>query len=198
MNPSQPEPTGVSRADKESRLAQRGRAVWLYGLPGSGKSTLAAALEARLAALGRATALLDGDAVRAGLSRGLGFGERDRTENLRRAAEAARILVGSGLVAVCAFITPLAEQRRMVRGVIGDGDLLLAYLSAGPEACAARDPKGLYARARAGGLPGFTGVGSGFEAPGPGEHPLVLDTGREGVDACLERLLSAVLPRIRL
>jgi adenylylsulfate kinase len=188
----------VSRAEKESRLAQRGQAVWLYGLPGAGKTTLASALEARLASMGYATALLDGDRIRGSLNRDLGFSDADRTENLRRSAEVARLLVEAGLVAVCAFITPRASQRRMVRSILGEDDLVEVFLSAGLAQCSGRDPKGLYARARAGGLAAFTGIGSEFEPPGASEHPLAIDSGGADVEACLARLLERVVPRLGL
>lgn len=198
MNQSQPATGGVSRAAKESRLAQRGQAVWLYGLPGAGKTTLAAALESRLASMGCATALLDGDQIRGGLNRDLGFSDGDRTENLRRSAEVARLMVEAGLVAVCAFITPRAEQRRMVRSIIGGDDLVEAYLSAGLAACAGRDPKGLYAGARAGTVAALTGIGSAFEPPGASERPLTIDSGGTDVEACLAKLLGSVVPRLNL
>ncbi|HUL51894.1 MAG TPA: adenylyl-sulfate kinase, partial [Opitutaceae bacterium] len=120
----------LARPEKEAKLRQRARVVWLYGLPGSGKSTLAAALERRLHAEGFTTHLLDGDNLRAGLNRDLGFSEADRAENIRRAAEVAKLLVQAGIVVVCAFITPRRVLRELARGIVGADDFLEVYVEA--------------------------------------------------------------------
>lgn len=202
MDPS-PSPTfsdtdRVSRAAKERRLCQRGHVLWLYGLSGSGKSTLATRLEDRLAGRGFATLRLDGDEVRNGLNRGLGFSDDDRTENLRRAGEVARLTARAGLVTLCAFITPRRAQRAMLREIIGPDDLSIVHLAASFAACAHRDPKGLYARAAARDLTQFTGVDSSFEQPLPGEDALAIDTEAVSPEPCVERLLGLVLPLITL
>jgi adenylylsulfate kinase len=193
----------LARADKEARLGQRGRVIWLYGLSGSGKSTLAIALERRLHAEGFATQLLDGDNVRTGLNRGLGFSDADRTENIRRIAEVAKLHAHAGLVTLCSFITPLRAHRALAREIIGADDLLEVYVKASFATCAARDPKGLYAKAAAGGVGQFTGKDSSFEEPAPATEPteaatLVIDTEAATPEACLTTLHAAVLPRIRL
>jgi len=187
----------ISRREKERRLNERGPILWLYGLSGSGKSALAIALERELAAQGILTLLLDGDELRAGLNRGLGFSDADRTENLRRAAEVARLLTRSGLVVICAFITPLRSQRALVGEIIGPGDLTLVHLSASFGICAQRDPKRLYARAAADKLAQFTGRDSTFEAPVPGADSLAVDTGQETPAASLARLRAIIEPKIR-
>lgn len=195
----------LPRSDKERRLGQHGRVIWLYGLSGSGKSTLAIALERRLHAEGFATQLLDGDNIRTGLNRGLGFSDADRAENLRRIAEVAKLHAHAGLVTLCSFITPLRAHRALAREIIGAGDLLEVFVKADFATCAKRDPKGLYAKAAAGGVGQFTGKDSSFEEPltgtetSPGEAAtLVIDTEAATPEACLAALHAAVLPRIRL
>lgn len=195
----------LSRADKELSLGQRGQVIWLYGLSGSGKSTLAIALERRLHVEGFTTQLLDGDSVRTGLNRGLGFSDEDRAENIRRIAEVAKLHAQTGIVTLCSFITPLRALRASARSIIGADDLLEVYVKASFAACAARDPKGLYAKALAGGVGSFTGKDSAFEEPAtaksaePGDvATLVLDTEATTPEACLATLHAAVLPRIRL
>jgi adenylylsulfate kinase len=187
----------LDRAAKEARLHQRGRVIWLYGLSGSGKSTLAVAMERRLHAEGFTTHLLDGDNVRTGLNRDLGFGDADRTENIRRVAEVAKLFVSAGLVVVAAFITPLREHRRLAREIIGTEDFVEVFAAASFETCARRDPKGLYAKARAGGVAQFTGRDSVFEPPAAGDGALILDTEAEGAEDSLARLHAAIAPRLR-
>ena len=189
----------LPRADKEARLGQRGQVIWLYGLSGSGKSTLAIALERRLHAEGFATQLLDGDNVRTGLNRGLGFSDADRAENIRRIAEVAKLHAQAGLVTLCSFITPLRSLRESARAIIGTADLLEVYVKADFATCAKRDPKGLYAKAAAGGVGQFTGKDSAFEEPTADDAgTLVIDTEAASPEACLAALHAAVLPRIRL
>lgn len=188
----------LGRAEKESRLKQRARVIWLYGLSGAGKSTLAMALERRLHAEGRVTHLLDGDNVRTGLNRNLGFTDADRDENIRRVAEVAKLFVQAGVVTLCSFITPTRQQRQAARAIIGAEDFIEVYVRASYETCAARDPKGLYAKAHSGQVKQFTGRDSGFEPPTDADAALVLDTEAEGPGASLERLHAAVLPRIQI
>ncbi len=187
----------LGRAEKEASLRQRGRVIWLYGLSGSGKSTLAIALERRLHAEGFTTHLLDGDNVRTGLNRDLGFTDADRAENIRRIAEVAKLFVQAGVVVIASFITPLRAHRELARAIVGGEDFLEVYVSASFEACALRDPKGLYAKAKAGGVRQFTGRDSTFEAPAadaPGV--LVIDTEAGPAEVSLAQLHQAVLPRI--
>ncbi len=186
----------ISRAEKESRLKQRARVIWLYGLSGSGKSTLAIALERRLAAEGFTTHLLDGDNVRTGLNRGLGFSDADRAENIRRVAEVAKLFVQAGVVTLCSFITPTRALRAAAREIIGAADLVEVYVHASFETCAQRDPKGLYAKASAGGVKQFTGRDSGFEQPLPEDGSFHIDTEAESPDASLTRLHAIVRQKI--
>ena len=185
----------ISRADKETRLRQRGRMIWLYGLSGSGKSTLAAGLERRLHGEGFATQLLDGDLVRAGLNRDLGFSDADRAENIRRVAEVGRLFVQAGIVVIAAFITPTRALRALAREIVGAEDFTEIYVEASWDACQRRDVKGLYARAGRGEVPRFTGKDSPFEPPERAD--LVVNTERESADQSLERIHALVRPRLR-
>ena len=185
----------LSRRDKETKLRQRARVVWLYGLSGSGKSTLAAGLERRLHADGFTTHLLDGDNVRTGLNRDLGFSDADRGENIRRVAEASRLFVQAGVIVINAFITPTRALRELARGIIGADDFIEVYVEALWETCARRDPKGLYAGAGRGEVRQFTGRDAPFEPPE--KAPLVLNTDRESVGQSLEHLYAFVSPRLR-
>ncbi len=186
----------ISRAEKESRLKQRARVIWLYGLSGSGKSTLAIALECRLAAEGFTTHLLDGDNLRTGLNRGLGFSDADRAENIRRVAEVAKLFVQAGVVTLCSFITPSRALRASAREIIGADDFLEIYVHASFETCAQRDPKGLYAKASSGAVKQFTGRDSGFEQPLPEDGAHRIDTEAETPDASLNRLHAIVRQKI--
>jgi adenylylsulfate kinase len=188
----------LSRESKEILLGQHGRVVWLYGLSGSGKSTLGIALERRLHEAGFATQLLDGDNIRTGLNRGLGFSDADRAENIRRIAEVAKLFAQTGVVTLCSFITPQRAHRSLAREIIGTADLLEVYVKASFETCAKRDPKGLYAKAAAGGVGQFTGKDSSFEEPSSDDgRTFVIDTEVMSAEQSLERLLAEVLPRIR-
>ena len=152
----------VTKAARAGLNGQRPIIVWFTGLSGAGKSTIANLLERKLHALGKRTYLLDGDNMRQGLNRDLGFTEADRAENMRRAAEVARLMMDAGLVVMAAFISPFRREREMVRAVVGDEDFLEVYISTPLEVCEARDPKGLYRRARAGQLPNMSGIDSPY------------------------------------
>lgn len=185
----------LPREAKESLLGQAGAVIWMYGLSGSGKSTLANLLERRLHEERRFVKVLDGDNVRSGLNRNLGFSDEDRLENIRRVAEVAKLFAEAGVVTIASFITPNNELRSLARSIIGDDDLLEVYVQASYETCARRDPKGLYAKVHAGEVKDFTGKDSGFEEP---DRPdLILDTEALDEDQCLARLLDAVRNRIQ-
>lgn len=187
----------LGRADKEAKLKQRGRVIWLYGLSGSGKSTLAIALERRLHAEGVTTHLLDGDNVRTGLNRDLGFTDADRAENIRRIAEVAKLFVQAGVVVIASFITPLRAHRQLARSIIGADDFVEIYVAASFETCAKRDPKGLYAKAGAGGVKQFTGKDSAFETPSAEDIGAVTIDTEAGTPAdSLAQLHAVVTPRI--
>lgn len=184
----------LSRREKEQKLRQRANAFWLCGLSGSGKSTLANALERRLHAEGFTTHLLDGDNLRRGLNRDLGFSEADRAENIRRAAETAKLFVQAGIIVISAFITPTRALRELARNIIGADDFMEIYVEAALPTCARRDPKGLYAKAGRGGVREFTGIDAPFEPPEPGG--IVINTDLEPVEASAERLYRAARPRL--
>ena len=172
-----------------------GGVVWLTGLSGSGKSTVAAELERRLLALGRPVWVLDGDKVREGLCSDLGFSPEHRKENIRRIAEVARLFADAGLICIVAFISPYRADRERARSLLPKGRFIEVYLSAPLEVCEQRDPKGLYAKARAGLVKDFTGITAPYEAPL--EPELELRTDKFTVQECVSTLalkLSEKLP----
>lgn len=155
----------IHRAQREALNQHRGRVVWFTGLSGSGKSTLANALELQLHRLGLRTYILDGDNVRQGLNRDLGFSDAERVENIRRVAEVARLMLDAGLVVMTAFISPFRRERDLARELIGAADFIEIHVSTPLQVCEARDIKGLYRRARAGELANMTGIDSPYEPP---------------------------------
>lgn len=172
--------TRIDKAARARAIGQQPRVLWLTGLPAAGKSTIADRVEQKLQALGRRTYLLDGDNVRHGLSRDLGFTDRDRVENIRRVAEVAKLMVDAGLIVIVSFISPFRSERRMARELLEEGEFLEIFVDAPLEVCEARDPKGLYAKARRGDLTNFTGIDSPYEPP---EDPeLRIDTTRLSPD----------------
>jgi len=179
----------LPREAKEELLGQRGRVIWMYGLSGSGKSTLANLLERRLHSEGRLVKVLDGDNLRSGLNKNLGFSDEDRQENIRRVAEVAKLFSDSGVIVIASFITPNNELRKSARDVIGDEDLLEVYIKASFETCAERDPKGLYAKVKAGEVKQFTGKDSAFEEPDRAD--LIIDTETHSEDESLDILAKA-------
>jgi adenylylsulfate kinase len=186
----------LSRAEREKKLKQRAKVIWLSGLSGSGKSTLTTALERRLFAKGFVTTLLDGDNVRDGLNRGLGFTDADREENNRRVAEVAKLFVQSGIICLNSFITPKESFRELARTIIGTENLLEIYVECSFETCKKRDVKGLYKKAAAGNVANFTGKESAFEPP---SHPhLVLNTETASLEDSLESLYSFVIGHIQI
>lgn len=185
----------TTRQRKEAILRQHGVCAWLVGLSGSGKSTLAHGLEAELEQRGLHCVLLDGDVLRTGLNQGLGFSEADRTENIRRAAEVARLLVHHGTVVIAAFITPTQAMRDQVRTIVGGDDLIEVFVDAPLQVCEERDVKGLYRRARSGAVQAFTGVSAPFEPPT--RPDLHLRTADNDIHACVQQLLAAILPRVQ-
>ena len=178
----------VNKAARAAHKLQTPRCIWFTGLSGSGKSTLANLLEKRLHAEGRHTYLLDGDNVRHGLNRDLGFTEADRVENIRRVAEVARLMVDAGLMVLVSFISPFRSERRMARDLFDSGEFVEVFVDAPISECERRDVKGLYAKARSGSLKNFTGIDSPYEAPESAE--LRLQTANNSAETCVEQLLA--------
>ena len=184
-----------SREAKEQQLRQRGLTVWFTGLSGSGKSTIAVALERRLSQQGIFSRILDGDNIRTGINRGLGFSEEERRENIRRIAEVSKLFTETGIVTLSAFVSPTNELREMAREIIGKEDFVEIFVATPLEECERRDVKGLYAKARRGEIKDFTGITSPFEAP---ESPaLAIDTTNLSVEEAVERVLEIIVPKIK-
>lgn len=179
--------SGLTRAEREQVRGHRGATLWFTGLSGSGKSTLAAGLERQLLARGCATYLLDGDNVRHGLNRDLGFAPEDRSENNRRIGEVAKLFTDASVLCLCAFISPYREDRARLRAAMPPGDFVEIYVRASLAVCEVRDPKGLYKKARAGEIPDMTGIGAPYESPEAPE--LVLDTEQSAIGPNLEEAL---------
>ncbi|MCY3607400.1 MAG: adenylyl-sulfate kinase [Acidimicrobiaceae bacterium] len=179
----------VTGADREAHFGHRAMTVWFTGLSGSGKSTLAFALEEALLERGVAAYVLDGDNIRFGLNRDLGFSPEDRTENIRRIGEVCRLFSDAGIVVLTAFISPYVADRNQVRAIHPDGAFVEVYVDTPLEVCEARDPKGLYVKARAGEIPDFSGISAPYEPPTSPE--ITVDTSQP-LDACVTQLLAAL------
>ena len=178
----------VERADRERLLHQRGVTLWLTGLSASGKSTIAMATEALLVERGHLAYVLDGDNVRHGLNKNLGFAPEDRTENIRRVAEVAKLVTEAGAIVLTSFISPYRADRDASRALFEKGDFAEVFVQASIEVCESRDPKGLYKKARAGEIPEFTGISAPYEEP---EKPEVrLETGSLSVEESAEKLVA--------
>ncbi len=177
--------TKESRAEQKS---QQPRLIWFTGLSGSGKSSIANILEKKLQAMGRHTITLDGDNVRHGLNRDLGFTKADRVENIRRVGEASKLMVDAGLICITSFISPFESERQMVRDLLGDGEYLEVFVDTPIEVCEQRDVKGLYAKARAGELPNFTGISSPYEAPVNPE--VTIDTTQVSAEKAADQIID--------
>ena len=180
--------TEVGKAQRARQKGQRPCVLWFTGLPASGKSTTANRVERKLAALGRHSYLLDGDNVRLGLNRDLGFTDADRVENVRRVAEVAKLFVDAGLIVLVSFISPFRDERRMARALVEEGEFAEIFVDTPIEECERRDPKGLYRKARAGELRNFTGIDSAYEPP---ERPeLVLNTAERSVEEVSDEVIA--------
>jgi bifunctional enzyme CysN/CysC len=187
------QPLTVSKSARASLKEQGSCIVWFTGLSGAGKSTIANLVEGKLSADGHHTYLLDGDNVRHGLNKDLGFTDADRVENIRRVGEVAKLFVDAGLIVLCSFISPFRAERATVRGLVDPAEFIEIYVKAPLEVCESRDPKGLYAKSRSGRLPNFTGIDSPYEPP---ERPdLVLDTTSAAADALAQRVTALLEAR---
>lgn len=180
----------IAREDREKLNGHKGQVIWFTGLSGSGKSTLANALELELHAKGYRTYILDGDNVRQGLNRDLGFTDADRVENIRRIAEVAKLMMDAGLIVLTAFISPFRREREMAKELIGEDRFVEVYVSTTLEVCEERDVKGLYKKARSGQLPNLSGVGSPYEAP---DHPaLNIDAAKTDLKCAVGKLMTHI------
>ena len=189
--PGDPPPPPIGRAARAQLMGQQPRLLWFTGVSGAGKSTIAMAAERRLVAAGRRCFLLDGDDLRLGLCRDLGFTDADRHENVRRAGEVARLMTDAGLIVLAAFISPFRLDRELVRGLAAPGEFVEIHVDTPLDVAEARDPKGLYRRARAGQIAHFTGLTSSYEPPVTPE--LHLDTTVLSVDQAAERVVAAAV-----
>ena len=186
----------ISREFRENKLGQRSKVIWLTGLSGSGKSTIGLALEKRPFQENFVAQLLDGDNIRSGINKNLGFSEEDRRENIRRIAEIAKLYLASGIITINSFISPTAETRNIAKEIVGEADFLEIYINAPMATCESRDVKGLYKKARAGEIQGFTGVNQAYEEP---ENPaLELRTDLLSVDEAVDILFTFLKKHIIL
>jgi len=177
----------VYRKDREEMNKHKSVIIWFTGLSGAGKSTLAHALEDSLHKNKVRTFVLDGDNVRRGLCKDLGFSDDDRTENIRRIGEVSKLMIEAGVIVLTAFISPFIKDRKIVRELVDEGEFIEVYCDADIEICETRDTKGLYKKARAGEIPEFTGITSPYEAPKKPE--ITLETNILSIDECIEKLI---------
>ena len=183
----------VGRDERSKQRGHRSAILWFTGLSGSGKSTLANAVNAALFERGLATYVLDGDNIRHGLCKDLGFSDADREENIRRIGEVAKLFLDAGVIVLTAFVSPFRADRDKARALVADGDFLEIHCAADLAVCESRDPKGLYAKARAGQIKEFTGISSPYEAP---EKPeLCLDTGAQNLEQCVAAVINLLEER---
>lgn len=186
----------LSREEREKFLNQRGMVLWMTGLSGSGKSTIAIALERKLFEHNFFAQVLDGDNIRHGINSNLGFSLEDRQENIRRIAEIAKLYKESGIITICSFISPTRKIRQMAREIIGENDFFEIFIDTPLEICEKRDVKGLYAKARAGEIKGFTGIDSPYQEP---ENPdLQILTEKSSVSRSVKQIFDALQPLIRI
>ncbi len=184
----------AGRAEKEQFLNQKSKVIWMTGLSGSGKTTIAIELEKELLKRGFFTQVLDGDNVRAGINNNLGFSEEDRTENIRRIAEVAKLFLNGGIITINCFVSPTNAIRENAKKIIGATDFIEVFIDTPIEICEKRDVKGLYKKARAGEIKDFTGINAPFEAPT--NATLVVETKNKTITQSVDDLLVAILPLI--
>jgi adenylylsulfate kinase len=196
LNYIYPIKTKVSADQRRRLLNQEPKLIWFTGLSGSGKSTLAVQLEAALHAQGFKTYLLDGDNIRSGLNKDLSFTDDARVENIRRISEVCKLFLDAGVVLLSAFISPFRADRDQVKSIVGADNYIEVFVDAPLEVCEQRDVKGLYKKARAGEVKNFTGITSPYERPS--NPDIVIETDKTSVEASLEVLMDAIVPRITL
>ena len=186
----------LQRADKENRLGQKSKVLWLTGLSGSGKSTIAQALERRLYNEGYFPQVLDGDNIRTGINNNLGFSIEDRAENIRRIAEVSKLYINSGIITINSFVSPTIAIREAAKAIIGAEDFIEVFINTPLEICEARDVKGLYKKARKGEIKGFTGIDSPYEAP---PNPDIdVPTEHKSIEESAGMIYDYILPLIRV
>jgi len=178
----------VSKEERSKLKAQKPCILWFTGLSGSGKSTIANAVESKLLELQKHTYLLDGDNIRMGLNRGLGFSDEDRVENIRRIGEVAKLFVDSGTIVLTAFISPFISDRKQVRELVEDDEFIEVFVDTPLKVCESRDPKGLYAKARNGEIPNFTGISSPYETPTKAE--IHIENDRMSIEECVNEVIN--------
>ena len=186
----------ITKSDRRELLAQNSRIIWFTGLSGSGKSTIADKVEEMLNERGFLTYLLDGDNIRTGLNKNLGFSDEDRSENIRRIGETAKLFVDAGVVVLAAFISPFKADRKMVRELVDKSEFIEVFVNCPQEICEQRDPKGLYKRARAGEIKNFTGVDSPFEIPDKPEIEIL--SNEMTPEQAAEKVVRLIKPKIEL
>jgi bifunctional enzyme CysN/CysC len=180
----------INKELREKMNGHSGQVLWLTGLSGSGKSTIADALEKALYAQGKKTYILDGDNVRHGLNKDLGFTDKDRVENIRRVAEVAKLMCDAGLIVITAFISPFRSEREMAKSLFSSNEFKEIYVSTPLKTAEKRDPKGLYKKARKGEIPNFTGIDSPYEQP---INPdLKIDTSKNDIEVCVKKILEII------
>lgn len=186
----------LPRQSKEELLQQRGKVLWFTGLSGSGKSTIAKGVEKALHEQGFFSVVLDGDNIRAGINNNLGFSDEDRTENIRRIAEVAKLFCTNGIITICCFVSPTESIRKQAKTIIGENDFLEIFINTPIEECERRDVKGLYAKARAGEIQDFTGINAPFEPPV--QPDLQIQTLHKTVEENVKAVLDFIYPKITL
>lgn len=179
----------ITKKDYEKKNGHKGAVIWLTGLSGSGKSTIANLTHKKLFEEKQIT-ILDGDDVRSGLNSDLSFTQEDREENLRRVAQVAKLFAQRGQIVLCSFISPLRSQREMIKKIIGEEDFHLVYINTSLKACEARDPKGLYQKAREGKIPNFTGIDSPYEEPS--HSHLIINTENKDIKSSSDELVNYI------
>ncbi len=185
----------LTRTDKEKYLNQNAKVIWITGLSGSGKSTLASGLEKALAERGYFTQVLDGDNIRSGINKNLGFTDEDRTENIRRIAEVNKLFLNCGIITLNAFVSPTNDIRHMAREIIGSDDFIEIFVDAKFDTCANRDPKGLYKKAIAGEIKNFTGLDAPFDRPDDAD--ITINTDELTIDEGIQKALDYVLEKVK-
>lgn len=180
----------ITKSDRAELNKQKPFVIWLTGLSGAGKSTLAGTLESYLYQNNHRCYLLDGDNVRHGLCKDLGFNQESRAENIRRVGEVAKLMVDAGLIVITAFISPYRKERTMVRNMFELGEFVEVYLDASLQVCEQRDTKGLYKKARRGEIADFTGISSPYEVPEAPE--IIVNTGLDSIDVCTQKILAVL------